>query len=37
MVELMGKADAEQVLNMSEEVGKLLRSLIRALQERGAE
>jgi four helix bundle protein len=36
-VELMNKPDAEQLLEMSEEVGKLLRSLIRALQEREAE
>ena len=35
MVELMDKADAEQILGMSEEVGKLLRSLIRALQSKG--
>jgi four helix bundle protein len=33
-VELMDKADAEQLLEMSEQVGKLLRSLIRALQNR---
>ncbi len=33
-VELMEKTDAEQILGMSEEVGKLLRSLIRALQEK---
>jgi four helix bundle protein len=33
-VELMNKVDAEQILEMSEEVGKLLRSLIRALQDR---
>jgi four helix bundle protein len=31
-VELMKATDAEQVLEMTEEVGKLLRSLIRALQ-----
>jgi hypothetical protein len=30
----MGKPDAEQLLEMTEEVGKLLRSLIRALQDR---
>jgi four helix bundle protein len=36
-VELMNKPDAEQLLEMSEEVGKLLRSLIRALQDREAE
>ena len=35
-VELMDIADAEQVLEMSEEVGKLLRSLIRSLQGRQA-
>jgi four helix bundle protein len=34
MVELMDKAAAEQILAMSEEVGKLLRSLIRVLQEK---
>ena len=33
-VELMDKTDAEQILGASEEVGKLLRSLIRGLQER---
>ena len=33
-VELMDKTDAEQILGASEEVGKLLRSLIRALQEK---
>ena len=33
-VELMDKADAEQILGASEQVGKLLRSLIRALQDR---
>jgi hypothetical protein len=33
-VELMAEADAEQILAKSERVGKLLRSLIRALQER---
>jgi len=31
-VELMNATDAEQILNATEEVGKLLRSLIRALQ-----
>jgi four helix bundle protein len=36
-VELMKAPDAEQVLERTEEVGKLLRSLIRALQERTAE
>ena len=35
-VELMAKADAEQILGKSEEVGKLLRSLIRALQDKEA-
>jgi four helix bundle protein len=35
-VELMDKADAEQLLEMTEQVGKLLRSLIRALQDRAA-
>src|SRR5215468_3119061 len=35
-VELMNAPDAEQILAMTEEVGKLLRSLIRALQEREA-
>lgn len=35
-VELMEKTDAEEVLVMSEEVGKLLRSLIRALQNKKA-
>ena len=35
-VELMDAADAEQILEMSEQVGKLLRSLIRALQDRVA-
>ena len=33
-VELMDQADAEQILDMSEQVGKLLRSRIRALQDR---
>jgi hypothetical protein len=32
----MDRTDAEQILAMSEQVGKLLRSLIRALQERVA-
>ncbi len=32
----MDKTDAEQILEMSEQVGKLLRSLIRALQNRKA-
>jgi four helix bundle protein len=36
-VELMGSADAEQILAESERVGKLLRSLIRALQGKVAE
>ena len=35
-VELMNKPDAEQLLEMTEEVGKLLRSPIRALQKRAA-
>ena len=35
-VELMEKADAEEVLVTSEQVGKLLRSLIRALQDKAA-
>ena len=35
-VELMDMADAEEILEMSEQVGKLLRSLIRALQNRDA-
>jgi four helix bundle protein len=35
-VELMEKADAEEILGMSEQVGKLLRSLIRALQDKAA-
>ena len=35
-VELMNKADAEQILGMSEQVGKLLRALIRVLQNRQA-
>jgi four helix bundle protein len=33
-VELMREADAEEVLAKSERVGKLLRSLIRALQDK---
>jgi four helix bundle protein len=33
-VELMDRVDAEQILEMSEQVGKLLRSLIRALQDK---
>jgi four helix bundle protein len=33
-VELMGGADAEEVLAKSERVGKLLRSLIRTLQDK---
>src|SRR5262245_47935205 len=33
-VELMGGADAEQILAKSERVGKLLRSLIRTLQDK---
>jgi four helix bundle protein len=36
-VELMNRADAEQILDMSEQVGKLLRALIRALQNREAD
>lgn len=35
-VELMKATDAEQILLMTEEVGKLLRSLIRALQDKEA-
>jgi four helix bundle protein len=35
-VELMKAADAEQILDATEEVGKLLRSLIRALQDKEA-
>ena len=35
-VELMDKTDAEQVLEMSDQVGKLLRALIRVLQAREA-
>jgi four helix bundle protein len=35
-VEMMKAADAALVLEMTEEVGKLLRSLIRALQEKEA-
>jgi four helix bundle protein len=35
-VELMKAQDADQVLEMTEEVGKLLRSLIRALQDKEA-
>jgi four helix bundle protein len=33
-VELMGEADAKQILAKSERAGKLLRSLIRALQDK---
>jgi four helix bundle protein len=33
-VELIEAADAEQILAMSDEVGRLLRSLIRSLQDR---
>lgn len=33
-VELMDRVDAEQILEMGEQVGKLLRSLIRALQDK---
>lgn len=33
-VELMSEADAEQILAKSERVGKLLRSLIRTLQDK---
>lgn len=33
-VELLDKAAAEQILGKTEEVGKLLRSLIKALQEK---
>jgi four helix bundle protein len=35
-VEMMMTPDAEQILGMTEEVGKLLRSLIRALQDKEA-
>jgi four helix bundle protein len=35
-VEMMKATDAEQILDTTEEVGKLLRSLIRALQDREA-
>jgi four helix bundle protein len=35
-VELMKAPDAEQILGLTEEVGKLLRSLIRALQDKVA-
>src|SRR5262245_51122007 len=35
-VELMKAPDAEQILGTTEEVGKLLRSLIRALQDKEA-
>ena len=35
-VELMAKADAEELLQASEQVGKLLRSLIRVLQDKEA-
>jgi four helix bundle protein len=35
-VELMKAPDAEQILEMTEGVGKLLRSLIRALQDKEA-
>ena len=34
MVELRDRADADQILETSEEVGKLLRALIRSLQNR---
>lgn len=34
-VELMPQQDAEQVLDMCEQVGKLLRPLIRSLQDKG--
>jgi hypothetical protein len=33
-VELMPHADAEQILNKCERVGKLLRALIRSLQDK---
>ena len=36
MVELMKATDAEQILDATEEVGKLLRSLIRVLQDKEA-
>jgi four helix bundle protein len=35
-VQLMEASDAEQILEVTEEVGKLLRSLIRALQDKEA-
>lgn len=35
-VELMKAPDAEQILGLTEEVGKLLRSLIRVLQDKEA-
>ena len=35
-VELMEKADAEELLQASDQVGKLLRALIRALQDKEA-
>jgi four helix bundle protein len=35
-VELMEASDTEQILRLTEEVGKLLRSLIRALQDKEA-
>jgi hypothetical protein len=35
-VEMMKAPDAEQIPGMTEEVGKLLRSLIRALQDKEA-
>ena len=33
-VELMAEGDAEQILDKCERVGKLLRALIRALQDK---
>lgn len=36
-VELMGQADAEEILSLCEEVGKLLRPLIRSLQDKAGQ
>lgn len=36
-VELMGQTDAEEILRLCEEVGKLLRPLIRSLQDKTGE
>jgi four helix bundle protein len=36
-VELMGQSDAEEILRLCEEVGKLLRPLIRSLQDKAGE